>query len=143
MAIVVAAHRPFWHRRGMRWWSSVSLLGVLTFVAGGSCGDGFSCDCVPCSFAISVVVVDADLAPFGGDWTIEASRDGVPVDTSACDPISRQGDNTCGFGFETGTYQIVLRTPTAEKSLVGRFAGRAGQNCCECILGETLQVVAP
>jgi hypothetical protein len=141
--IALAGSRPFWHRRGMRWWSSIPVLGALAFVAGGSCGDGFTCDCVPCGFAITVVVVDEDLAAFGGDWTIEASLDGVPVDASNCDPQNRQGDNTCGLGLDTGTYQLVLRTPTAEKSFVARFAGRAGQNCCDCILGETIQVVAP
>jgi hypothetical protein len=143
MAIALAAPLPFWHRRPMRWWSSIPLLGALAFVAGGSCGDGFTCECVPCGFAVSVIVVDADRAAFGGDWTIEASLDGVPVDTAECDPGTRQGDNSCGFGFDTGTYHMVLRTPTAEKSFVARFAGRAGQNCCDCILGETVEVVAP
>lgn len=128
----------------MRWWTSLPLLGLLGFVSAGSCGDGFTCECEPCGSAISIAVVDQDLAAFGGDWTIEASLNGAPVDAAACDPGARQGVNTCGLGFEPGVYQMVLRTPTAEKAFVGRFAGRAGVDCCnQCLLGETIQVVAP
>lgn len=128
----------------MRWWSSVPVLGLLAFVSAGSCNDGFTCECQPCGAAISLFVVDEDLIAFGGDWAIEASLDGEDIDTSACDPAARQGANFCGFGFEPGIYQLVLRTPTGEKSAVARFAGRAGVDCCnQCLLGDTIQLVAP
>jgi len=140
----VASAHGFWHRPAMRWSWSVPLVGLLSLVSAGSCPDGFTCECQPCGAAVSLTVVDEDLVAFGGDWAVEASLDGVPVDTSACDPVARQGSNACGFGFETGVYQFVLRTPTGEKSAVARFAGRAGADCCnQCLLGDSIQLVAP
>jgi hypothetical protein len=135
----------FWHGQSMRWWLAVTVVTSALLASGGSCGDGATCECFPCgATAISVFVVDSDGAAFGGDWTLEASLDGVPVDTTLCDPGARAGANTCGVGVEAGTYQMVLRTPTAEKSFTARLAGRAGQDCCTtCIASDTIQVELP
>ena len=139
----VVGAASFWHGPAMRVWLTLTLVASALLLGGGTCGDGFTCECFPCGSAISVFVVDADGAAFGGDWTIEASLNGAPVDASACDPAARVGANTCGVGVDTGTYQMVLRTPTAEKAFTARFAGRAGQDCCNCILGDTVQVEIP
>ena len=50
-------------------------------------------------------------------------------------------DGGAGFGFETGVYEVLVRSAFEEKELKARFAGRAGQNCCNCIPGETVDVV--
>jgi len=121
----------------------VGIVPLLPLLLAGQCGDGFQCECLPCGSAISVFVVDGTGAAAGGDWNIEATLDGNVVDTAACEPQARAGANVCSFGFETGVYQGVLRTQTAEKSFTARFAGRAGQNCCNCLLGETVQVSLP
>ena len=141
--VVVAS--AFWHGRAMRLWLAVTVVTSAMLASGGSCGDGATCECFPCgAAAISVFVVDSNGEAFGGDWTLEASLDGVPVDTTLCDPVARAGANTCGVGVEAGTYQMVLRTPTAEKSFTARLAGRAGQDCCtSCIASDTIQVELP
>ena len=128
-------------------WSSSSLWClVVSLVAvggllGGCPGGGFDCECFPCGSAIDLRVFDGLGNRVNGTWQVEASLDGEAVDTSACLPEERGGTNTCGFGFETGVYDIVVRSPDVEKPLQARFAGRAGQNCCGCLVGETVQVI--
>jgi hypothetical protein len=121
----------------------LALLGLAPLLLAGECSDGFQCECVPCGFAITAFVVDGTGAAATGEWNIEATLDGQLVDTSECETAARNGINSCGFGFDTGVYQGVLRTPTAEKPFTARFAGRAGQNCCNCLLGDTTQVSLP
>jgi hypothetical protein len=111
---------------------------VLSSCDGGS---GFGCPCSPCGFAITLNALDQNGDPVTGDWFVEASIDGENVDTSGCDPAVRNGLNTCSFGFQTGVYEVVVRSAVEEKELKARFAGRAGQNCCNCIPGETVDVV--
>lgn len=116
---------------------------LLPFSAGLSSCDGssgFGCPCSPCGFAITLNVLDAAGDPLAGDWIVEAAIDGESVDTSGCDPAVRNGLNSCGFGFETGVYEVLVRSAFEEKELKARFAGRAGQNCCNCITGETVDV---
>ena len=71
---------------------------------------------------------------------------GDVVDTSDCEAFVRQGNNMCGFGEQTGVYQIVVRTDALEKSVAARFAARGGreQSCCNgCLSGEVVQIVLP
>jgi hypothetical protein len=129
--------------------SSFSLLRFLTMpavavvAAASGCpgSNGFECECFPCTGAISLNVVDDAGNALGGDWTVEANLDGEVVDTSSCDPSFRNGVNTCTFGFTAGVYEIVIRSPREEKELKGRFASRAGQDCCNCVTGEVISVV--
>ncbi len=103
--------------------------------------NGFDCQCFACGDAITLTVFDQDRQPLAADWIAEASLDGEDVDTSACDPALRNGVNSCGFGFDPGVYEVIVRSPQREKELKARFAGNAGQNCCNCISGETVDVV--
>ncbi len=116
----------------------LAIVGTLLACDGNS---GFSCPCFPCGAAITLVVVNAAGDPVANDWTVEASGAGEDVDTSACNPAARGGVNTCGFGFALGVYDVVVRSPTEVKQLQARFAGRAGQDCCSCLAGETVTVV--
>lgn len=123
---------------------SGALVAALGLAVGATACDGtsgFACDCFPCTSAITLNVVDRDGNPVGGDWSAEASIDGDTVNTQACDPEFRNGVNTCSFGFTPGVYEIVVRSPFEEKELTGRFAGRVGQDCCNCLTGETIPVV--
>jgi hypothetical protein len=126
----------------MRWWLIVVFCGALAGGIGASCGDGSQCECFPCGSAVTVSVVDPNFQPLG-DWTLQATLDGQLVDTSECDPMARQGNNTCSFGDRTGVYQIVVRTASTEKEVAARFAERGGQDCCNCLAGEVVQVTLP
>ena len=110
-------------------------------LAGCDGNSGVNCPCFPCGAAIELRVVNAAGDPVANDWTVEAALDGNEVDTSACTPGARNGLNTCGFGLDTGVYDVVVRTPREERELKARFAGRAGQNCCNCLPLEPVQVV--
>jgi hypothetical protein len=142
----------------MWWWSGDTsgivtamrpwlLSGLVTLTAlslsGSDCGDGFRCECTPCGAAITISAVDDNGDADSGDWTIEASLDGTQIETSQCNTENRGDLSSCGFGFEVGTYQVVMRSPRGEKSFAARFAGRAGQDCCNCIVGDTVVVVVP
>ena len=124
-------------------WARLVAVASLAAAALTSCDDGggFGCPCSPCGFAVTLTVSNPDGQPVAGDWIVEATLDGEDVDTSGCDPVVRNGLNTCGFGFQTGVYEVIVRSPREEKELKARFAGRAGQNCCNCINGETVDVV--
>ena len=119
------------------------LLFLSTTALLASCdgSSGFGCPCSPCGFAVTISVFDPEQNPFVNDWVVEATIDGDSVDTSNCDPQVRNGLNSCGFGFEAGVYEVLVRSPQQEKELKARFAGRAGQDCCACINGETVTVV--
>ena len=141
---VVVDGGRFWHRAFMRpWLCSAAVIFTALALGAGQCGDGFGCECTPCGAAITVSAVDDNGDADTGDWTIEASLDGVLVETSQCNPENRGDLASCGFGFEVGTYQVVMRSPRGEKSFAARFAGRAGQDCCNCIVGDTVVVVVP
>jgi hypothetical protein len=126
----------------MRWWVIVVVCGAVVGSVGASCGEGSPCECFPCGFAVTVSVVDPNVQPLDA-WTLQATLDGELVDTSECDPTVRQGNNVCGFGDRTGVYQIVVRTATTEKEVAARFAARGGQDCCNCLTGEVVQVTLP
>jgi hypothetical protein len=86
-------------------------------------------------------MVDASGAPVVAGWDVVAELDGAVVDTSACGDGVRVG-NSCSFGFSAGVYEIVVRTPTEQKQLVGRVASAGGQDCCTgCLATETIPVV--
>lgn len=105
-------------------------------------GTGFACECFSCTgAAITLNAIDKDGNAVGGAWFVDAQLDGTDVDTSACDPAVRNGTNNCSFGISTGVYEIVVRSELEEKELKARFAGRAGQDCCSCINGESIPVV--
>ena len=118
---------------------------VLLFTALTSSCDTqtFECDCVPCGSAIVLVGVDGAGTPQSGAWSAVATLDGNPVDVSGCDELNRGGGNECSFGFATGIYQIVVRSPNGEKSVAARFSSNAGQDCCACLASERVQVVIP
>jgi hypothetical protein len=129
----------------MRWWSLVVWCGFLASAVGSSCAEDEFCECFACGSAITVSVVDASLQPLDA-WALEATLNGDVVDTSDCEAFVRQGNNMCGFGEQTGVYQIVVRTDALEKSVAARFAARGGreQSCCNgCLSGEVVQIVLP
>jgi hypothetical protein len=120
----------------------VCVLGLaLVLVGGVACTGGAACECVPCSSAVTVVVVDTDGDPVD-DWTLEATVDGRRVDDfDACDPGARDG-NQCSFGVERGVYHIIVRAPGyATREMNVRFAAESGTDCCLCVQGEAATVV--
>ena len=118
------------------------LLILAAVAALASCpGVGSECECFACGAAITINVVNTAGDPVTNDWTAEATQDGLAVDTSACDPGRRNGANACGFGFTTGVYDIVVRTPREEKQVRARFAEQAGENFCACVVGDTIPVI--
>ena len=126
--------------------AAAAVCGVVGVVFWGAACDGttgFACECFSCSgSAVTLNVVDTAGNANGGDWTVEATLDGAPVDTSACDPAVRNGVNSCGIGQSVGVYEIVIRTASTTKELTARFAGKVGQDCCaSCLQGESLPVV--
>lgn len=103
----------------------------------------FECDCLPCGAAIVLVALDTAGTPQTGAWSAVVTLDGVAVEANTCDEVNRDGANECGFGFASGVYQIVVRSPNGEKSLAARFSSKAGQDCCACLASERVQVVIP
>jgi hypothetical protein len=114
---------------------------VATTLCGG-CGEPQSCQCFACANAISLFVVDANGAAIDDGWDVEATLDGVSVDTSACARGVRTG-NQCAFGVDSGVYEIVVRTDAEEKHVNGRVAARGGVDCCTgaCLPTENIPVV--
>jgi hypothetical protein len=130
-----------------RWFSSEALLVValaVVLIAAavvGACTPAGGCFCAPCANAISVFVVDEAGAPISDGWELEATLDGAIVDTLNCSPDLRTA-NQCAFGFETGVYDIVVRTPEFEKHVTARSAARGGINCCiVCVATEPVPIV--
>ena len=122
---------------------SLSLWLALALVCTACDAGGFECPCCPENgSAVTLNLVDEGGAAYAGDWSVEATFDGVIVDTSACTQAADNGAATCGFGNDTGIYEIVVRTPLEEKALKARFSSHAGQNCCQsCIASERVTVV--
>jgi hypothetical protein len=121
----------------------LALLGLVGGIALPACPNvGAECLCIACGTAINLNVVDADGNAIA-DWDVEATVDGQSVDTSSCTPGARAGANSCTFGFETGVYVIVIRSPFEEQEIAARFASTAADDCCNfgCI-GRSTNVVA-
>ncbi len=157
---MVVPRLRFWHRDSMKhrakswakrwakswakmWALSAATVMAATLLSAGNCGDGFACECTPCGAAVTVSAVDENGDADASDWSIEASLNGTLIETSQCNPENRGELAACGFGFDAGTYQGVMRTPRGEKPFTARFAGRAGQDCCNCIVGDNIVVVVP
>ncbi len=121
----------------------VIALSLLLALVSACDTDAFECQCAPCGPALVVVGVDTTGAVQAGAWTVAATLDGEPVDTSNCDPAVRGDSNECGFGFGVGVYQLLVRSDNGEKAVAARFSSQVGQNCCACILSERVQVVIP
>ncbi len=103
----------------------------------------FECECVPCGPAIILVGLDDAGTPAAGAWSASVSLDGAEIDATACDQVNRGTSNECGFGFQSGVYQVVVRSQNGEKTLAARFASQVGQECCACLASERVQVVIP
>lgn len=114
---------------------------LLLMLLAGCPGGGFECECFPCGSAIDLRVFDADGQALIEAWQVEAQLDGEVIDTTACLPENRGTSNACGFGLQVGVYDIVVRTPSVEKSVRGRFSSRVGQDCCGCLTGEIVNVI--
>jgi hypothetical protein len=125
---------------------SAALLGAVGAVVGvvgaEACAPDASCQCFACENAISLFVVDGSGAAVTDGWAVEATLDGVAVDTSACAPGVRTS-NQCAFGTDSGVYEIVVQTPSEEKHVNGRAAATGGVDCClgACLPTENIPVV--
>jgi hypothetical protein len=125
---------------------SLSFLAVVGVGVGigvvDACTVSEPCGCFACSSAISLFVIDEAGQPINDGWEVEASLDGQPVDTSACEVGVRPG-NQCAFGFDSGVYEVVVRTPSEEKHVSARAAARGGLDCCTgaCLPTENVPVV--
>ena len=121
---------------------AASFVAGIAAAVGGGCVPQSTCPCIACANAITLFVVDEAGAAIDDGWTVEATLDGLSVDTTACNPGARTG-NQCSFGFESGVYEIVVRTPSEEKHVNGRVAARGGVDCCvgACLPTENVPVV--
>jgi uncharacterized protein YigE (DUF2233 family) len=100
---------------------------------GSTCGNLGQCECFPCQSAIVLNVFDEDSQPLT-NWSIEASVDGAPVDTTPCAPEFRINPAGCSFGFETGVYRITVQSPGFRtRQIAARFAAQSGEDCCRCL----------
>jgi hypothetical protein len=114
---------------------------ALTFTALGAaaCDTSSQCECVPCpNGAINLVVFDADSTALNTGWSVEATHDGQPVDTSGCLEEIRGVSNSCFFGSDTGLYRITITSPDFQTRQIAARNAAVLQDCCTCVQTTTV-----
>lgn len=115
---------------------------VLT--TGVDCAQRSECSCFACNQdAVTLNVFDAGGLPLP-IFIVDATLDGVPVDTTSCNDAVRLGSATCAFGSDLGVYRVTVQAEGFKtRQVAARFATKSGEDCCMvgCLGGTTVNVV--
>jgi len=116
--------------------------GVLTACPGDTPPVG--CECLPCTTAIELTVVDAvnngPVTAFELQVLLNDQAIGTPA---GCAPEDRDG-NFCAFGFETGIYDLIATAPgyATREARIRQPERGSGDICCRACLSPRLLTLA-